>query len=126
VTFAVEAPSNLIASELVPHGEWEIVDGRGYQTLDVSHLFPPPFKRAFYLKLPPGTQLHKHRDAGDVQTDHIVIQTNPNCLNFWIDEEGNEQFLHMEQGKRYTVDRTLMHWAVNDGETDRIHLLLEY
>ena len=98
--------------------------GRGYETLDVSAAFPD-YKRAFLLRLPPGTSIHRHVDAGDVQTDHVVITTNPKCMNWWVDSEG-EHSMHMEVGARYTVDRGLMHWAKNDGDTDRIHLLLEY
>ena len=105
---------------LLNGAEWEVVNGRGYQTVDVSDKLPD-FKRAFFVKLPPGTSMHKHVDCGDCQTDHVVITTNPQCLNYW----GNDP-IHMEVGKRYTVDRTIEHWAVNDGDTDRIHLLLEY
>lgn len=105
--------------------EWEIVPGRGYQTLDLAAAFPG-YKRAFMLKLPPGTALHRHVDAGDVETDHVVIATNPKALNWWIDANGVEQSMHMELGARYRVDRTLTHWAENTGGTDRIHLLLEY
>ena len=103
--------------------EWEAPVGR-YHTADVSHQFPN-HKRAFFLKLPAGTGIHRHRDAGDVQTDHIVVATNPQCLSWW-EEDGAEKSMHMELGHRYTVERTLLHWAHNGGETDRIHLLLEY
>lgn len=122
MTFAVEVAHNGLVP--TPEGEWEAPANR-YHTLDVSHLFPD-YKRAFYLKLPAGTGIHRHVDAGDVETDHIVISTNPQCLNWWIDEDGNECSMHMEQGKRYRVNRKLMHWSHNGGDTDRIHLLLEY
>ena len=104
--------------------DWEIAQNRGYQTADVSQLFPE-YKRAFFLKLPPGTAMHRHVDCGDCATDHIVMQTNPKCLNFWCDENG-EHSVHMDEGCRYNVDRTVLHWAENNGETDRVHLLVEY
>jgi len=103
--------------------DWEKPPNR-YHTADVSDIFPE-YKRAFFLKLPPHSGIHRHVDAGDCETDHIVIVTNPKCLNYWVDEDG-EHAMHMEYGNRYTVNRKLEHWAQNDGETDRIHLLLEY
>jgi aspartyl/asparaginyl beta-hydroxylase (cupin superfamily) len=128
VTFAVFNPSQYDfqaewLQSLLKELEWEAPPNR-YHTADVSHLFPG-YKRAFFLKLPPGTGIHRHVDCGDCNTDHIVVQTNPQCLNWWI-EDGEEKSMHMEQGKRYTVDRTCVHWAENNGPTDRIHLLLEY
>ena len=120
--FATEVEHD--GSTPLPVGEWEAPENR-YHTIDASHLFPQ-YKRAFYLKLPPRTGIHAHVDSGDVETDHIVIETNSMCMNWWIDESGKECSMHMEKGKRYKVNRKLMHWAVNNGETDRIHLLLEY
>ena len=106
-------------ARLATDATWEIVEGRGYQTAFIDY---PGSIRAFFVKLPPGAAMHKHRDCGDCQTDHVVISTNDKCFNWW-DED---QSVHMEAGKRYTVDRTLLHWATNDGETDRVHLLVEY
>lgn len=98
--------------------DWEC---RGYDTAD----FGIPV-RAFLLRLRPGESIHRHRDAGDVDTLHFVLQTNTRAFNFWVDENGDERKLHMEQGKVYRVNRLLEHWARNDGDTDRIHLLVEY
>lgn len=89
---------------------------RGYDTVMVS--------RAFFLRLRPGEKLHRHTDAGDCDSYHVVIATNPGCLNWWKDDDG-EHSIHMEQGCMYRVNRTLEHWAANDGETDRIHLIIE-
>lgn len=114
------AAFRLLASSL----EWEVVTNRGYQTADATGLIAG-YRRAFFLRLPPHTSIHKHRDCGDCETDHIVIETNAGSLNFWTDEAG-EHSMHMDIGKRYVVDRTLEHWATNDGDTDRTHLLLEY
>lgn len=95
---------------------------RGYHTTD----FGLPV-RAFLVRLPAGGgSIHRHTDCGDVDTLHFVLATNAGARNFWIDEHGQEQSMHMEQGKVYRVDRTLEHWARNDGDTDRVHLLVEY
>lgn len=112
-------PLQRLAAECV----WEAPANR-YHTSDVSNRFPE-YKRAFFLKLPPHSAIHRHVDANDVNTDHIVIKTNAQCRNWWV-EGGAELSMHMGEGKRYTVNRGLEHWATNDGETDRIHLLLEY
>lgn len=105
--------------------DWEVVEGRGYQTADITHLTEGAYKRAFFIKLPPHTQLHRHTDCGDCRTDHIVMQTNPLAINWWL-EGDTELCAHMQENCRYEVDRTVPHWAVNDGDSDRIHLMLEY
>lgn len=120
--YEISAENMAIYPSILKHAIWEIVPGRGYQTWDVTDRWH--YYRAFFLKLPPHTELHRHVDAGDVQTDHIVIQTNPQCLNWWMDGD-KEQSEHLELGFCYAVDRTVMHWATNHGETDRIHLLIE-
>jgi aspartyl/asparaginyl beta-hydroxylase (cupin superfamily) len=103
---------------------WKSAPGRDYQTADVTEHVPGT-RRAFFVKLPPGGSMHWHTDAGDCQTDHIVMTTNPGCENAWLDESGT-QSMHMREGHRYGVDRTVMHAASNEGTTDRIHLLVEY
>lgn len=105
----------------IPELPWEIVSGRDYQTADVTQ----KLVRAFYLRLPPGGRLHRHRDTGDVTTYHVVLETNPLAVNWWIDSEGRERSVHLEPGC-YLADRTVEHWAVNDGPTPRTHLLLEF
>jgi len=108
--------------ELAARATWEVVKDRDYQT---SFIDPPEgWKRAFFIKLPAGGRLHVHTDTGDCVTHHIVVQTNDGCMNFW-EEDGVEYCQHMQLGKRYEVNRTLLHWAVNRGDTDRIHLMVE-
>lgn len=104
---------------------WKVADGREYQTADVTDQVPGA-RRAFFVKLPPGGSMHWHVDAGDCQTDHIVMETNPSCENAWKGADGIEQVTHMLLGRRYSVDRTVWHAARNLGETDRVHLLVEY
>lgn len=99
---------------------WKMPVGRQYHTADVTGSMPGVL-RAFFLRLPPGGSIHKHVDADDCKTDHVVMSTNMACVNYW---DGGE--CHMEQGRRYTVDRSIPHWAVNNGDTDRVHLLVEY
>ncbi len=103
------------------HASWKAPKGREYQTAFIPA--PDGYKSAFFVKLPPHTAIHAHVDAGDCETEHVVIETNPKCWNFWLD--GKEKKQHMHAGNRYLVDRKVLHWASNDGDTDRVHLLLE-
>lgn len=128
MSFAIDegiaAPEDLqLYRALLKVADWEIVKGRDYQTFDVTQALDQ--YRAFFLKLPPHSALHRHIDAGDVETDHIVVQTNPLCLNWWMDGD-TERSEHLKEAHRYRVDRTVLHWATNEGDTDRIHLLIEY
>jgi len=104
---------------------WKTLPGRGYLTAEVTD-FWEPCQRAFFIKVPPKAHIHRHSDeAIKGITHHLVVQTNPGCLNWWI-EDGEERSIHLKAGERYIVQREPVHWATNDGETDRIHLLVEY
>jgi len=105
--------------------QWKVAAGRDYQTADVTDQVPGS-RRAFFVRLPPGGSMHWHVDAGDCQTDHVVMTTNLACLNEWRHEDGTEGSTHMLAGRRYSVDRTVLHAARNGGVADRIHLLVEY
>lgn len=114
--------------ELAANAIWERRPFPAYWSADVTENCPAfdgdAVFRAFFVCLVPGGEIHRHRDAGDVKSRHLVISTNPKALNFWADDEG-EHSQHMEQGKTYWVDRSLEHWARNDGDTPRVHLIIE-
>lgn len=113
--------------------DWHCPPGRLYQTAEathVNHSLLAGAARAFFIKMAPGAKVHRHRDPPGVvdfyDTDHIVLSTNDRAFICWEDETGDRS-VHLDQGKRYRiVDRGVVHWAVNDGDTDRIHLLIEY
>lgn len=107
---------------LAGKAEWRPI--REYFTAEVTGSFPE-CQRAFFIKIPPKAQIYRHTDSVYETTHHIVVQTNPGCVNGWSDEDGDHE-MHLEQGRRYLVDRFCEHWAKNAGDTDRIHLLLEY
>jgi hypothetical protein len=134
--FAVEVPSedHAAALELLSFvTSWHQPPGRYYLTAeatDVPHALLFGCSRAFFIKIPPGKAVYRHQDPAGVyervDTDHIVVKTNDRALIFWEDDEG-EHSMHLGLGKRYRiVDRGVMHWAENNGDTDRIHLLIEY
>ena len=108
---------------LAREARWRAV--RRYFTCEVTE-FWERCHRAFFVLLPPRSAIERHSDAAirDV-THHLVLQTNPKALNGWL-EDGQERITHLEAGHRYIVEREPVHWATNDGVTDRIHLLVEY
>ena len=114
--------------------QWNQPPGREYQTAEATGIDHPLLvgcARAFFIKMTPGAHVHRHRDPPGVvdcfNTDHIVISTNDRALICWEDEDGLSQSVHLGLGKRYRIiDRGVLHWAVNNGDTDRVHLLIEY
>lgn len=112
---------------------WNRPPGRHYETAEATHIDHPLLHgcaRAFFIRMAPGEQVYRHRDPPEVvnnfDTDHIVVSTNDRAFLCWETDSGTES-MHLTLGKRYRItDRGLMHWAVNDGDTDRIHLLIEY
>lgn len=80
--------------------------------------------KAFFLKIPPGGKVHKHVDTQrPTETYHIPIQTNDESICYMY--EPKKTGYHLEVGKVYWVNRYIPHESVNNGKTDRIHLLLE-
>jgi len=122
---------SLIASllENVQHATWtHYNDGdKDYWTSFPKKTCPElPFteyRDMFYLKLKPGGKVHRHTDQlkGYV-TYHIPIQTNPDAVCFSFEDEVVAK--HLEVGKQYIAHRQHPHWSTNDGNTDRIHLLV--
>lgn len=110
---------------LVKEARWREIPSRRYDTADVE--FWENCERAFLIRIPPGGYIPRHHDTFiSGTTHHLVIQTNAGCLNWWIDTKDQERSIHMQSGYRYIVAREPLHWAENKGQTDRIHLLVEY
>jgi hypothetical protein len=136
MSFAVELPGDYHAAALEVFAQmtdWHCPPGRKYQTAQATHSGHPLLAgcaRAFFIKMTPGSRVHRHRDPPGVvdfyDTDHIVVSTNDRAFICW-EGDGREHSMHLDLGKRYRiVDRGVLHWAVNDGDTDRVHLLIEY
>jgi hypothetical protein len=104
---------------------WRDVPGRSYDTADVT--FWEPCSRAFFIRIPPCGSIPRHHDEFiPGSTHHLVLDTNEGCENGWVDTKGQERSMHMKAGERYLVAREPLHWAFNNGATDRIHLLVEF
>ncbi len=131
--FAVEisADDHAAALEVLSLAEWKRPQGRDYFIAlfkAEDHPLLKGCKRAFLVKIEPGGNLHRHTDlaADAYDADLIVVATNDRCLNFWEDS-GGEHSTHLEFGKRYRLEcRGLLHWATNEGQTDRVNLVIEY
>lgn len=104
---------------------WRDVPGRDYDAAEVQ--FWEPCTRAFFIRIPPGGAIPRHHDEFITgTTHHLVLMSNEGCENWWIDTKGRERCVHLEQGFRYQVERSPLHWAVNRGDSTRIHLLAEF
>jgi len=105
----------------------------------IYHLFPKVKEAVFYLmslvqgerlggvmlnKLLPGTNIPLHSDgkASELYYHrfHIVLSTNSNVVTKVGEEE-----LNMQQGDVWWFDHALPHTIINNGTTDRIHLVVD-
>lgn len=75
-------------------------------------------------KLPPKCPIIAHTDGTEFSHAphkvHIPLCTNDETF-FFI--EG--QRFHMEKGFAYEVDNIARHWVINNGDTERVHLIFE-
>ena len=107
---------------------WKVVKGSGRDYLtsfcgdDVKTLFDwDNWQSAFFLKVPPGGTVHRHTDVlHPWNTYHVIVKTNPKAISFSPGSDFNPTVRSI-----YLVNRQIEHWAENNGETDRIHLLCE-
>lgn len=81
--------------------------------------------RIVFLNMPPGKVVYPHKDKGisvlKNHRIHIPIYTN-NDVIFSIEDENK----NMKRGEIVEIDNTLMHDVRNDGDTPRIHLLVDW
>jgi hypothetical protein len=80
------------------------------------------YTRAFFLSIPESGMIHRHVDTPRPEaTYHIPLITNNSCMNRMI---GVGDY-HLDVGYIYFVDRQVEHESINDGDSDRIHLIVE-
>ena len=89
-----------------------------------THMFDlPGFNRAFFLKIPAKGKVHRHTDTKRTEnTYHVPITTNDKCFSYTYNPDTKT---HLKVGKLYSIDRQIEHESVNNGDSDRIHLILE-
>jgi hypothetical protein len=88
-------------------------------------LYPNPFiSKCIFPKLLVGGIINKHKDGGDTLTlvhrIHVPIITNEDTLFTCGDET-----INMKEGYAYEVNNQRYHSVVNNGNTDRVHLLID-
>ncbi len=78
---------------------------------------------AFLTRLKPGGILNYHADRGEfletIHRLHLPIKTNEKALYFVEDE-----WIHWKKGSVYEFDNQRIHNIKNDGDSDRIHLII--
>lgn len=76
-------------------------------------------------KLPKKSKVHEHKDGGVSLLKnprvHLVLQTNDGVVFKVGGEEKN-----MKIGELWEINNTETHSVVNDGDTDRIHMIIDY
>ena len=83
------------------------------------------YPRVMLAKLPPGGMIKPHVDGIPPKVGghkiHLALKTNPDCFFYIIPER-----FHFKEGEAYEVNNAAMHSVINNGDTDRIHLIFEY
>ena len=81
---------------------------------------------ALLINLPAGEKIGSHIDVGEnfdlSHRIHIPVITNDRCF-FNVDVETK----NLKEGEMWEIDNNgKYHWVSNDGDTDRIHLLVDW
>jgi hypothetical protein len=80
--------------------------------------------KCLFIKLPAHKDVMKHLDRMDylgvVRRHHIAIETNDDVLFSVNGEEKN-----MKVGECWEINNSFLHGVENNGDTDRIHLMLD-
>jgi hypothetical protein len=77
-----------------------------------------------FIKLPPNQEVDAHHDNGDYlgysRRHHIALVTNEKTT-FTVDKTT----INMKPGDLWEINNNKLHYAINNGKTDRIHLLID-
>lgn len=93
---------------------------------EVLSLFPN-YHRTRFANLSPYSQVKPHIDYDTTYGIrlHIALNTNEDCFNGGWDKDGNEVKAHFPaDGSVWFVNPGVKHYAVNNGPTDRNHLII--
>ena len=92
----------------------------------VLNNFRPYLHRARFARLKPGCEVKPHIDYDTTYSIrlHIPISTNSKCLNGCFAADENIAIHLPADGSVWFVNQGLKHWAVNNGLTERVHLIL--
>ena len=91
--------------------------------------------RVRFMKLKPGGgELERHTDQVDPDSGgslnklariHLPIRTNPDVIFTVWDTKGAPQKVHMAEGDVWFLDTRKAHQAINGGNEERIHLVID-
>lgn len=93
---------------------------------EIMQMFPGAH-RARFSTLAPRSTVKPHIDYDTLYgiRIHIALETNELCHNGGWDQEGNEVKYHIPaDGSVWFVNPGVKHYAVNDGDTPRNHLII--
>jgi hypothetical protein len=80
-----------------------------------------------FVKIDPGGYLHRHTDGREAywHSYHIILLTNDQAISSMYDPDGTEHAFNLEACGIYEIDRVCEHGSVNNGDSERLHLLIE-
>lgn len=80
--------------------------------------------KCVFIKMPAHKSVGEHRDSmdylGAVRRHHIAITTNDNVL-FFVNKESK----NMKVGECWEINNNLLHSVQNNGDSERIHLMVD-
>ena len=114
-----EAPTTLPA-----HARFEAEMGAIYQRLKEHYGTGYPV-RALFARLPPEARVHPHSDAGFSLTNshrvHLPVVTHPSA---WFTVGGETKAV--PYGELWEINNQREHSCYNQGDRDRVHLLVDW
>lgn len=106
--------------------DWPMMTVEEFRDLviQINQVVDEPLARVLIVKLFPGGTISSHIDEG-IYSDstnryHLVLKTNPRAFL-----KINDEVEHLEEGWLYSFNKHLLHSGANEGDTDRIHLIVD-
>ena len=91
---------------------------------ELEKRFDSKVARCMLIRLPAGKKIIPHPDSGhylmSVHRCHIPVQTNPDVL-FGVGSTN----INMKFGQGYEINNSKWHRVENNGDEDRVHLLID-
>jgi len=80
-----------------------------------------------FVQIDPGGYIHRHSDGSEKYWNsyHVVLLSNDQAISSMWDKDGTEHTFNLKAGSIYEIDRRCDHSSVNNGDSERLHLLME-
>ena len=118
----------LLESDVEIQGDWGplVTEAEALIELIIGYLGVEGIvTRIQFARMKPGASIQPHVDQSLMLVAshrvHIPLTTNPG-VSFTIDD----QACHFEPGEVFELNNRVTHSVVNDGDSDRIHLIVDY